>query len=66
MPSMGKGQSMYLGSWKSSWAQLIGDYSIPCIRHEPLGYMDLVSGDWPIGYLLWTEHPIKKQLLLVS
>lgn len=56
---MDEEQSMYLGSWKGSWAQLMGDYSLPCMRHEPLGYMDLASGDGPIGYLLLSEHPTK-------
>lgn len=59
IPSMDEGQSMYLGSWKGDWAQLMGDYSLPCMRHDPLGYMDLASGDGPIGYLLLSEHPTK-------
>lgn len=52
---MEEGQSMYLDSWKASWAQLMGGYNLPHMRHEPLGYMDLAS-----GHMWLSEHPTKK------
>ena len=33
---------------------------------EPLGYVDLAGGDWPVGHLVWSDHPIEKESLLGS